>query len=99
MTMSRAQNRLDSTLQAAKKATAPTVAKPVKAVHSTVAETPRRSSTRGTVAAMRIQRSEEHTSELQSHSDLVCRLLLEKKKEMNPEKVLFNCASSGRQFY
>src|SRR5438034_3396791 len=27
-----------------------------------------------------IYRSEEHTSELQSHSDLVCRLLLEKKK-------------------
>src|SRR5215211_8855998 len=27
-------------------------------------------------------RSEEHTSELQSHSDLVCRLLLEKKKKM-----------------
>src|SRR5438132_3384197 len=27
-------------------------------------------------------RSEEHTSELQSHSDLVCRLLLEKKKEI-----------------
>src|SRR5438132_13201551 len=26
-----------------------------------------------------VQRSEEHTSELQSHSDLVCRLLLEKK--------------------
>src|SRR5438034_11298033 len=26
------------------------------------------------------QRSEEHTSELQSHSELVCRLLLEKKK-------------------
>src|SRR5437773_8585295 len=26
-------------------------------------------------------RSEEHTSELQSHHDLVCRLLLEKKKE------------------
>ena len=25
-------------------------------------------------------RSEEHTSELQSHHDLVCRLLLEKKK-------------------
>ena len=25
--------------------------------------------------------SEEHTSELQSHSDLVCRLLLEKKKK------------------
>src|SRR5437588_8226301 len=28
----------------------------------------------------RAWRSEEHTSELQSHSDLVCRLLLEKKK-------------------
>src|SRR2546428_6816760 len=27
-----------------------------------------------------MQRSEEHTSELQSRSDLVCRLLLEKKK-------------------
>src|SRR5438034_8170967 len=29
-------------------------------------------------------RSEEHTSELQSHSDLVCRLLLEKKKATSP---------------
>src|SRR3989440_7186839 len=29
------------------------------------------------------RRSEEHTSELQSRSDLVCRLLLEKKKEIN----------------
>src|SRR5438132_6387611 len=29
----------------------------------------------------RVGRSEEHTSELQSHSDLVCRLLLEKKKK------------------
>src|SRR5437588_8908151 len=28
-----------------------------------------------------VGRSEEHTSELQSHSDLVCRLLLEKKKQ------------------
>src|SRR5438132_2285815 len=32
------------------------------------------------VAAEFDARSEEHTSELQSHSDLVCRLLLEKKK-------------------
>src|SRR5215204_721329 len=30
--------------------------------------------------ARRLFRSEEHTSELHSHSDLVCRLLLEKKK-------------------
>src|SRR5947207_3728038 len=29
-------------------------------------------------------RSEEHTSELQSHSDLVCRLQLETKKETRP---------------
>src|SRR5260221_8307519 len=30
----------------------------------------------------RLHRSEEHTSELQSHSDIVCRLLLEKKKSV-----------------
>src|SRR5438034_7258479 len=34
----------------------------------------------GTIHCLTQQRSEEHTSELQSHSDLVCRLLLEKKK-------------------
>src|SRR2546428_13968079 len=32
-------------------------------------------------AGSRLSRSEEHTSELQSRSDLVCRLLLEKKKK------------------
>src|SRR5438034_6643519 len=32
------------------------------------------------MAETEFDRSEEHTSELQSHSDLVCRLLLEKKK-------------------
>src|SRR5437588_3973895 len=32
-------------------------------------------------------RSEEHTSELQSHSDLVCRLLLEKKKRKQSEHI------------
>src|SRR5260221_1138991 len=32
-------------------------------------------------------RSEEHTSELQSHSDLVCRLLLEKKKQRSGKDV------------
>src|SRR2546430_7760011 len=38
--------------------------------------------TRGTVTIREFnrQRSEEHTSELQSQSNLVCRLLLEKKK-------------------
>src|SRR5260370_21930857 len=31
-----------------------------------------------------VGRSEEHTSELQSHLNLVCRLLLEKKKKYRP---------------
>src|SRR2546421_3492415 len=35
----------------------------------------------GLIASDIAQRSEEHTSELQSRSDLVCRLLLEKKKK------------------
>src|SRR5947207_7340837 len=35
-----------------------------------------------------LNRSEEHTSELQSHSDLVCRLLLEKKKISDSMRVL-----------
>src|SRR5690349_24232954 len=34
----------------------------------------------------RMARSEEHTSELQSRRDLVCRLLLEKKKTKNKKK-------------
>src|SRR5882672_3671143 len=38
-------------------------------------------------AAQGLRRSEEHTSELQSHSDLVCRLLLEKKKLRRNEPV------------
>src|SRR5690242_21611488 len=33
-----------------------------------------------------LSRSEEHTSELQSHVNLVCRLLLEKKKKKNHRK-------------
>src|SRR2546427_2981472 len=36
----------------------------------------------------RVQRSEEHTSELQSQSNLVCRLLLEKKKTIQDESAL-----------
>src|SRR5699024_11863211 len=43
----------------------------------TTAETPR---------ARDSPRSEEHTSELQSRFDLVCRLLLEKKKNIPPTK-------------
>src|SRR5438874_6359487 len=39
---------------------------------------------RGPPAQARDPRSEEHTSELQSRRDLVCRLLLEKKKPKSP---------------
>src|SRR5260370_11159560 len=45
-------------------------------------------------------RSEEHTSELQSHLNLVCRLLLEKKKQRYTPSTLFihqPCASRPRQ--
>src|SRR5688572_31911983 len=35
---------------------------------------------------LRLMRSEEHTSELQSQSNLVCRLLLEKKKKKQIKK-------------
>src|SRR2546427_9325104 len=37
-------------------------------------------------------RSEEHTSELQSQSNLVCRLLLEKKKKKQQSITCTNCA-------
>src|SRR5688572_31615388 len=37
-------------------------------------------------APCRWRRSEEHTSELQSQSNLVCRLLLEKKKQVEPTR-------------
>src|SRR2546429_6752069 len=39
-------------------------------------------------------RSEEHTSELQSRLHLVCRLLLEKKKEQREHRHLFATAES-----
>src|SRR2546430_4131738 len=39
----------------------------------------------------RLGRSEEHTSELQSQSNLVCRLLLEKKKTFSTTFVLLLC--------
>src|SRR5688572_31196538 len=42
------------------------------------------------VAPGTLARSEEHTSELQSQSNLVCRLLLEKKKKKNKNKSITN---------
>src|SRR5438034_3063917 len=44
----------------------------------------------GHAVAMLDARSEEHTSELQSHSDLVCRLLLEKNKILRQDTAIFN---------
>src|SRR5438132_5124230 len=41
------------------------------------------------------RRSEEHTSELQSHSDLVCRLLLEKKNSSKPTTATFSARSTS----
>src|SRR2546427_5470795 len=43
-------------------------------------------------------RSEEHTSELQSQSNLVCRLLLEKKKSTLVEQVVRD-AARAREYY
>ena len=37
----------------------------------------------------RVEDRKEHTSELQSHSDLVCRLLLEKKKKKNNHHISY----------
>src|SRR5262249_61984897 len=41
----------------------------------------------GRLAVRRPRRSEEHTSELQSLTNLVCRLLLEKKKKQEPHTI------------
>src|SRR2546427_3603226 len=43
-----------------------------------------------------VSRSEEHTSELQSQSNLVCRLLLEKKKKKRVRR--YRRMSSGRHY-
>src|SRR2546430_8280198 len=41
------------------------------------------------------RRSEEHTSELQSQSNLVCRLLLEKKKKQTESYLLYHSMTSA----
>src|SRR5438034_3594951 len=50
--------------------------------------------TDGNVEMLFQGRSEEHTSELQSHSDLVCRLLLEKKNILLSPSAIQNFISS-----
>src|SRR5437868_10089261 len=44
-------------------------------------------------------RSEEHTSELQSRFDLVCRLLLEKKKNVDSQTPMHRCSSIWMPVY
>src|SRR2546430_13482230 len=50
------------------------------------------SRTNGLPSASPSTRSEEHTSELQSQSNLVCRLLLEKKKN-NTKQTIYSCTT------
>src|SRR5688572_31543916 len=54
----------------------------VRVVHGGAADKVRVGERTVRVGAFPIGRSEEHTSELQSQSNLVCRLLLEKKKKI-----------------
>src|SRR2546430_12141339 len=60
------------------------------------------SNTRLPALGFRFRRSEEHTSELQSQSNLVCRLLLEKKKKSTKktikEKHYNNAIESGMYY-
>src|SRR5438132_10913986 len=57
----------------------------------------RGSASRETWSGRSKSRSEEHTSELQSHSDLVCRLLLEKKKKKNKKRIISKRKRSTRR--
>src|SRR2546425_8892390 len=52
----------------------------------------------GDISADQELRSEEHTSELQSLAYLVCRLLLEKKKNHSPVVILHEVATSVSAF-
>src|SRR5438477_6142442 len=54
------------------------------------ARAPSRVTVRRPHSRLRDTRSEEHTSELQSHVNLVCRLLLEKKKNKNEKNKCTN---------
>src|SRR2546421_9516425 len=72
--------------------------------HSRLTVMPERRATPGPESITIAIRSEEHTSELQSRSDLVCRLLLEKKKKKtattkscyDPRREYFSSHRTGR---
>src|SRR2546421_3963182 len=59
-------------------------------------QSPRRSHRGRAERARHGRRSEEHTSELQSRSDLVCRLLLEKKKKKKNKVPTMNAEAVRR---
>src|SRR5438034_1926341 len=93
MTLVAAKNRCSGTRKVPLKKKSPTATAPaipaIVPIHvcspSLESSTARRISASSAPSRRTIRktkrRSEEHTSELQSHSDLVCRLLLEKKNE------------------
>src|SRR2546422_4121677 len=51
----------------------------------------------GVITANESERSEEHTSELQSRLHLVCRLLLEKKKKKNKQLTMHGLEQTNQQ--
>src|SRR2546428_8244444 len=57
---------------------------------------PGRATRRRLLLPRHLSRSEEHTSELQSRSDLVCRLLLEKKKTQITQHAPSHIPRAGR---
>src|SRR2546427_8124396 len=59
---------------------------PASTRYHTALPRPRSSRATGVTNGVTPSRSEEHTSELQSQSNLVCRLLLEKKKKKNKNR-------------
>src|SRR5260221_6725500 len=68
----------------------------VKEAQEVLKRNPKSVSALGALALGHLGRSEEHTSELQSHSDLVCRLLLEKKKPETQRRPSAAARSSRR---
>src|SRR2546430_6289592 len=74
----------------------PIITTAVDCVPAWVAEA---SSTSDSVIAPTPERSEEHTSELQSQSNLVCRLLLENKKYPPPVNPTATGCSASQSFY
>src|SRR5688572_32730629 len=61
------------------------------AFRAVLARDPANATARHNLGSALMQRSEEHTSELQSQSNLVCRLLLEKKKKKTGVKPIVVC--------